>query len=225
MNNFQNFGDLDDAQIRLRLREMLLHRATIDRKDYALFDEEIDKEVAKDIEPDEDRDAFVANQTMGTGMQKVMACGMPTHMCMCDRGNGAKARKVMKSKLKKIAKKPKNEVVQEIINEKIIRKNLKPMGKKVKKGITEYNDLPNRQIPNRNLKESLIAQRKKKAKPQLVLVVNRRKSKRKQLEDEGAEEPYQGSDEDTEWMGSGEKPKKSLFRKILSFSKLVTLFR
>lgn len=155
MNNFQNFGDLDDGEIRLRMRENLLHRATIDRKNFALYDEEMDKDIAKDIEPNEDRNAFTLNQVAGQGKPIPMSCGMPTHMCKC--GNG---------------KKPKYENEQELVNHAMIRKNLRPMGKKVTKGITEYNDTPNIDV-------SVPRKRKhKKDSPRLVIVVNKRESKK-----------------------------------------------
>lgn len=197
MNNFQNFGDLNDNVIRSRLREMLMHRATVDRKDYALFDEEIDKDIAKDIEPDEERNAFEAHQTMGTGLKG--ECGKPIHMCSCDQGG--KGRKMMKNKMIKNAmKKNQSEAVQEVINAKTIRKNLKPMGKKVKKGITEYNDLPNRDV-DKSLKA-----RVKKAR------ANKRFEEKKKEYfkdlygvDEEVDEPYKPSEGDTEWIGSGKK--------------------
>lgn len=212
MNNFQNFGDLDDAKIRLKMREMLMSRTVIDRKDYALFDEAINSDIAKNIEPQEDRNAFELNQIMGNGLHadKYM---VPAHLCMCDHGDGInwsqifskgkeyynKGKKIYEAakpiiekakpiieKIKPIYDKDikpliesdvkpflaehfgkkktkkesgdnptaaggkkkrvsrvKAETAQEYMNIEEIRSKLGPQGKKVKKGISKYNDKPN----------------------------------------------------------------------------------
>lgn len=217
MNNFQNFGDLDDAQIRLRLREMLLHRATVDRQDYALFDEELDNDIAKDIEPDEDRDAFVANQTMGTGLQKVMACGMPSHMCMCDRGNGAKVRKVMKSKLKKIATKPKSEAVQEAINARDIKKGLRKRFKPA-----TYNSTHNKST--KVLEGNMRYKIKKRKSDKEFNKAERAYNRKLYGLDKEEDEPYEPDESDTEWIGSG-KPKRKLPQALVDFQKKVKAYR
>lgn len=165
-NNFQNFGDLDDGQIRLKMREMLLHRATVDRTNYAMFDEEMDKDIAHDIAPDEDRDAFTLNQVSGMGEVK-MSCGMPTHMCKCNEGGKKK-------------KKPMFENEQEVVNNAMIRKTLKPMGKKVTKGISEYNASRPKDVSK--------PKPKKKVKATKVIVINKRESKKHHNKDRDDDE-------------------------------------
>lgn len=131
MNSFQNFGDVNDNQIRARMRELLMNRAIDSEHEKQVFDENLNKELMNDIDLDEQRNTFESNQTMGTGM----------YYCKCGDGYCDEGGK--KKMVKKMTKKRKTEAMQELKNIENIRKNLKPQGKKITKGVSEYNDNPN----------------------------------------------------------------------------------
>jgi hypothetical protein len=213
MNNFQNFGDLDDNSIRQKLRELLVHRATVNQKDFALFDEEIDKDIAKDNdesgeEEEQDDHAFDLHETMGTGK--------PTHMCECE---GGKVRRNLLKKYEKISRKPKSEAVQEKINEIILRRNLKPKGKLIK-GITKYNNARPIDIEENlkrkigKMKEKRIFNEAKYAAERAEYGLPELKKHRELREHLEQGDPYVPSDEDEEWMGSGLKNKWLVFLKM-----------